>query len=107
MKSFPKATASASPSLNRRFRTLLREAFIDDVNAAEYLFEPRSQPVRPLVLASHQEGESALAQFARNITEGLCRVRIAHAVNIASRREMHSYTIGTPNSRTQRPQPPA
>ena len=79
--------------------TLARKPLIADVYAAELLLQRRSKPIRPLVLASHQETNLALTEFARHIAKSLRRIRVTHPMHIRPRSKMHADPPRSPNLR--------
>ncbi len=60
--------------LDDLLRLLMSVFLIHDVDPTELLLELRTKTVRPKILASTQKGQSALAEFTRNVAEGGCRV---------------------------------
>ena len=86
----PKATASASPAAIAASAVSLVEALVGDVDAAECLLELRPDAVVAQRLAGADEGETALAELARQIAEGAEPVGIPHRVAIGPRRQVHA-----------------
>src|SRR5471032_3016390 len=71
--------------------------FVDDVDAAEFLFQQRAKAVGAQRFARADEGNLAAAQFARDVAEGLGRRRVAHVVRVAARRQVHADAAGAPD----------
>ena len=97
MNNWPHATASASPASS----TCCAVSF---VNFSFAMYGPpncflqlRAETVLAERFARGDERDLALAEFARDIAEGLSRIRIAHVVRVAARREMHADAIRAPH----------